>query len=114
MIGLGGSLARDDDGADGHTRQQRDQDRRCDGAAEKQAHHTGELYVAHPHAAGVGERSDQEEATGGGARDQASELTGRVERRAEHERQHGTEHGDLVGNDPVFEVDHRGGHDDQD
>ena len=63
---------------------------------------------------GVGERRDQQEAAGGGARDQARRLTGGVERRAEHEREHGAERGDAVGDDAVLEVDQRRGHHEQD
>ena len=109
-----GPLAGDHDGADEHAREQRDQDRRGDGAAEEQPHHAGELDVAHAHATRVGERGEQQEAAGGGAGDQTFGLTGGVERDAEHEREHGAERGDLVGDDPVLEIDQRGGHDDQD
>ena len=105
---------RDDDGADANAGDQRDQDRRGDGAAEEQAHHAGELDIAHAHAAGIGERRDQQEAAGGGAGDQACKLARWVERGAEHEREHGAERGDLVGDDPVFEVNYGRGYDDQD
>ena len=67
-----GALAGDHDGADEHARDQRDQDRRRDGAAEKQAHHACELDVAHAHAAGIGQRGEQQEAAGGRAGDQAA------------------------------------------
>ncbi len=59
--------------------------------AEEQAHHAGELDVAHAHAARVGERREQQEAAGGGARDQAFGLAGGVERGAEDEREHRAE-----------------------
>ena len=81
------ALAGDHDSAEEHAGEQRDQDRRRHGLAEEQAHHARELDVAHAHAAGVGERGEQQEAAGGGARDQAFGLAGGVEHGAEDERE---------------------------
>ena len=67
--------------------EQRDQDRRGDGAAEEQPHHARELDVAHAHAARIGERGEQQKAAGGSPRDQPFGLAGRIERRAEDERE---------------------------
>ncbi len=63
---------------------------------------------------GIGERREQQKAAGGGARDQAFGLAGGVQRGAEDEREHRAEQRQPVGDDPVLEVDQRGGHDDQD
>ena len=64
---------------------QRDQQRRRDRRAEEQTHHAGELDVAHTHAAGVGERGQQQEAAGGERRDQPFGLAGGVEREADRD-----------------------------
>ena len=74
----------------------------------------GELHVAHAHAAGIGERGEQQQATGGRARDQAFGLAGGIEREADRERQDRAERGEAVGDDAMLEVDQRGRHDEQD
>ena len=87
LAALLGALARRSRARRENAGEQRDQDRGRDGAAEEQAHHAGELDVAHAHAAGVGQRGEQQKAAGGGPRDQALGLAGGVERGAEDERE---------------------------
>src|SRR5919197_3785 len=59
------ALPGDDRRADGHTGDQRDEDRGRHGTAEVQAEDACELDVAHPHAARIQHRSDEEEAATG-------------------------------------------------
>src|SRR6185312_2443674 len=82
-----GALAGDDHSAHGDAGEQRDEQRGGDGGAEEQPHHARELHVAHAHPARVGEHGEEQEAAGGGAGDQAAGLAGRVERRAESDRE---------------------------
>ena len=55
---------------DDRAAQERDQQRRRDREPEVEAHHAGQLHVAHPHARRIGERGHEQEREGGGAGDQ--------------------------------------------
>ena len=107
LAAAGDALAGDDDDADEHAGQQRDEQRGSDRGTEEQAEDAGELHVAHAHAAGGGERGEQEEPAGGGARDEPLGLPAGVEREADDDRGDGRGTGELVRDDPVLEVDER-------
>ena len=117
LAALVGALARDHDRAHDGPGQERHEQRGADRAAEEEAHHGRELDVAHPHAARVGERREQEEAAGGGRGDQVLGQLVDVHRRLDRDGRHRRGRQEPVGDDAVVEVDQRDrdeqGHEDE-
>ena len=94
-----------DQDRDPHDRsgEEREEQRRGHRQAEVEAHHAGQLHVAHPHPGRIGEGGREEEAR----RTQGSErpLRTEVARRAGDEDDDRGRQDDPVRNDPMFEVD---------
>ncbi len=88
-----------------HPGEQCDQHRRGNRATEEQAHHAGQLHVAHAHATWIGHRSDQKRPACHGAGDQPLRLAARVECGSERNREDRAERRQLVGDDAVLDVD---------
>ena len=88
-------------------RREADQHRRGDGPAQVEAHHRGELDVAHPHPALVGEGDDEEHAGGGGGGDQPLGQAVEVAGRGDPEAEHGADDQHLVRDQLVLEVGDR-------
>ena len=104
----------DDHDADDDARDERDEDRRRDGAAQVQAQDARELDVPHPHAARVERGGEEEERERGGARDQLLGHEVEVEREPGDERGDRRRQRDRVRDAPRVEVDQRDRHERRD
>src|SRR3954471_16963019 len=71
------------------SREERDEKSRRHREAEAQPHHAGELHVAHPHPARVGERREQQERERAGARDQELRQLARADKGRDRHRPYG-------------------------
>src|SRR6476659_132774 len=99
---LGHAPARDDARADDDAGDERDEDRRRDGAAEVEPQHRDELDVAHAHAPRADHRGEKEEAAGPGRRGEGLREEAGIEREDRDDGRERRRTGDEVRDDPVL------------
>src|SRR4051794_6064004 len=100
-----GAVAHEDRDADDGAREERDQQRWCDGEPEVEPHHARELHVAHAHPGRVRERCEQQERERRRARDQELRKPGRLDDGRGADGPDGHRCKDPVRHDAVLEVD---------
>ena len=85
----------------------------ADVAPEEQAHDERELHVPHAHAAGIGDRRDEQEAAGRDGRDQVLGQRARIGQHEDRRRGDRADDHQLVRDDPEVDVDDRHRHEQQ-